>query len=305
MILPKHVLHADWSHHPAKRWVCHAHLHNGRYQVDVPVRAVPTTILADLESDSVVAGFDFPIGLPHAYAQRAGISSFLATLPHLGSGAWGDFFHVAAASHEIAIARPFYPHAPGGKRRAHLVTALGLATADDLYRECELRGQRACPLFWTLGGNQVGKAAITGWREVLQPALANPRTAIWPFAGDLEDLVARRGAVIVETYPGDAYKYVGATLSLVQGGRGKRHPPSRAACAPGILGWAAGAGVEVSDALEAEIRDGFGTAADGEDRFDALTGLLGMITVLQGLRAVGMPDSDKVRSVEGWILGRL
>jgi len=25
-------------------------------------------------------------------------------------------------------------------------------------------------MFWTLGGNQVGKAAISGWRELLAPA---------------------------------------------------------------------------------------------------------------------------------------
>lgn len=32
----------------------------------------------------------------------------------------------------------------------------------------------ACPLFWTLGGNQAGKAAIAGWRDILQPALLDP-----------------------------------------------------------------------------------------------------------------------------------
>ena len=45
-----------------------------------------------------------------------------------------------------------------------------------LLRRCERGGnghKQACCLFWTLGGNQVGKAAIIGWRDVLAPALRN------------------------------------------------------------------------------------------------------------------------------------
>ena len=43
-----------------------------------------------------------------------------------------------------------------------------------LLRVCELKtehSQAACSLFWTLGGNQVGKGALTGWQEVIRPAL--------------------------------------------------------------------------------------------------------------------------------------
>jgi hypothetical protein len=73
---------------------------------------------------------------------------------------------------DISIQRPFYPFAPGNKRHAHLLNALGLDSIDDLRRECEKQqpGRRAaCPLFWTLGANQVGKGAIIGWRDVLAP----------------------------------------------------------------------------------------------------------------------------------------
>jgi hypothetical protein len=53
----------------------------------------------------VLLGFDFPIGLPLAYAQRAGISSFRGVLPQLGSGAWGRFYEVAERPEEIGPAR--------------------------------------------------------------------------------------------------------------------------------------------------------------------------------------------------------
>ena len=40
-------------------------------------------------------------------------------------------------------------------------------------RQCERGGtgyREGCCLFWTLGANQAGKAAIIGWRDVLAPA---------------------------------------------------------------------------------------------------------------------------------------
>ena len=49
--------------------------------------------------------------------------------------------------------------------------------------------------------------------------------------------------------------------------------------------------------------DGFGGGADGEDRFDAVVGLWGMLDVALGNRAPGEPD-DKTTWVEGWILGQ-
>ena len=42
----------------------------------------------------------------------------------------------------------------------------------------------------------------------------------------------------------------------------------------------------------------------GEDPFDAVAGLFGMVNVLLGRRAAGVPGRDEaVRRVEGWILG--
>jgi hypothetical protein len=110
----------------------------------------------------VLVGFDFPIGLPARYAAAAGVESFRALLPDLGLGRWARFYDVADRASEISVERPFYPHRPGGASQAHLASALGVGHLDELLRLCERRTptrRKACCLFWTLGGNQVGKGA--------------------------------------------------------------------------------------------------------------------------------------------------
>ena len=178
-----------------------------------------------------------------------------------------------------------------------------LSDLKELFRQCETTGRVACPLFWTLGGNQVGKAAVSGWREVLQPALSIPGVRLWPFSGALPELLERKGTVIAETYPGDVYSYVGAPLPPVDGRRGKRHQPSRIESATSMLDWASRAGVDLTNDAEAVITNGFGPSKAGEDAFDALVGLHGMLAVLLGLRRDALPKTRSVLDVEGWILG--
>ena len=63
---------------------------------------------------------------------------------------------------------------------------------------------------WTLGGNQVGKAAISGWRELLAPARrAGIDVGRWPFDGALAALLSTRRFVVAETYPGEVYEHLG------------------------------------------------------------------------------------------------
>jgi hypothetical protein len=52
------------------------------------------------------------------------------------------------------------------------------------------------------------------------------------------------------------------------------------------------------------VQRGSGTGASGEDRFDAVVGLLGMLNVVLGRRPSGEPDDPLVRRLEGWILGQ-
>ena len=88
------------------------------------------------------------------------------------------------------------------------------------------------------------------------------------------------------------------------GKSGKRVRSDRAANAAALLGWARDNQVVLTDALSAEIQDGFGYGADGEDRFDAVVGLFGMLNVLLGQRPEGAPRDASVRQTEGWILGK-
>ena len=57
-------------------------------------------------------------------------------------------------------------------------------------------------------------------------------------------------------------------------------------------------------ALRAAAAGGFGADATGEDRFDSVIGLLGLIGVLDGLRPDFVPDDPAIRAWEGWVLGQ-
>jgi hypothetical protein len=307
---PALVAHADWSAGPQKRWRSVAvRRADGRYALAPTARLGPLEdfwrSLQQMDGERALLGFDFPLGLPRAYAGRAGIDDFLTVLPRFGEGRWRQVYDVASGPTEIGLERPFYPARPGGCRRQELLDGLGLAEWSDLLRRCDERSatrNAACAPFWTLGGSQVGKAAIAGWRDLLAPALrAGQDVALWPFQGPLHDLLARRRYVVAETYPAEVYGHLGLVLRRHGG---KRSQAARRANAGRLLAQLQRLGVAAGPAARAEIEDGFGAGADGEDRFDAVVGLLGMLNVVLGGRPSGEPDDPIVRRIEGWILGQ-
>ena len=246
-----------------------------------------------------MVGFDFPIGIPAAYACLAGVTEFKSFLRELGDGSWAYFYSVATVPTEISLRRPFYPFRPGGTRQVHLLNALAVHSIDELRRKCEREqpGRRAaCPLFWTLGANQVGKGAIVGWRDVLAPALNNRRdVSLWPFDGDFHGLLQPGKIVIAETYPAER---CGWLLPAIKG-KGKQEV--RRAIGPHLTEWAASLGLASEPALRGMIEEGF---PEGDDAFDTLAGLFGMVEVALGRRKSGEPSEDRIRNVEGWILGQ-
>ena len=306
MTAPALVAHADWSVHPQKRWMAAAKLRAGGYLADAPAPVGPLDgfwarlAAAAGEDGPILVGFDFPIGLPAAYAKRAGIGDFLEALDRFDE----RFYEVATAAEEISLARPFYPRRPGGRTRRHLLDALELETWDLLHRRCDRRTRHrpaACPMFWTLGGNQVGRAALSGWRHLLAPARQDGiDVAIWPFDGALGDLLDSHRFVVAETYPGEVYGHL--DLALRAHG-GKRRRTARAASATRMLDWAERSAIALAPGLAAEIEDGFGPNPGGDDRFDAVVGLFGMLNVLSGARPSGEPADPVVQRIEGWILG--
>ena len=173
---PSFIVHADWGSHPRKRWMATAVLSGTTYQAGPaePVEELENFLLRMKKlagpGSCTLIGFDFPIGLPNAYAQMADVHSFLDALPEFGHGEWREFYQVSLTADQISIYRPFYPYRPGGTSRQHLLDKLGAQSIDDLRRECEKsppQVRSAAPLFWTLGAQQVGKAAIIGWEQVL------------------------------------------------------------------------------------------------------------------------------------------
>jgi hypothetical protein len=314
--LPSVVAHADWSVERGKRLMAIARLVPGRgcdgssYLV-VSLAAAPDgrggggdvfqVLSAMSHPGRSVVGFDFPIGLPRRYAAAAGIGSLPEFLDAFGSPPWQEFDVVAELPGQITLRRPFYPFRPGGTSRTNLYQGLGLS-ATELRRRCEWADAET--LFWTLGGKQVGKAALTGWRLLRQARQREPGIALWPFDGPLPDLLAGTGRVVVaETYPREYYRHLGAPA---RGQRwSKRCRQDRLTRVPGLLSWAQSLAVTWDAGVLQRVTEGFSDGRTGEDEFDAVVGLLAMIGVVTGTIATGEPRDDvAVLSSEGCILGR-
>lgn len=310
--LARRLVHCDWSMHAKKRWMTQADWDGRRYVVSAATGVGDLSKFFDRQrqglrdSESVLVGFDFPIGLPFAYFRQTSLTSFKDALLQFGGSGWARFYDLCEARAEISLQRPFYPRrSDRGTSPAHLVEALGLGDSTDLYRHCERTypGRNAAsPLFWTLGGKQVGRAAISGWRDLLAPALRIQQgaLAIWPFDGSLTDLAGRFSIVVAETYPAEAYSHVG----IARHGWNKRKQVDRREHAAKLRTWQENRAVFFAAAAETQLGDGFGPSKHGEDPFDAFVGLCAMIDVALGGRVSGEPPLESVRNVEGWILGQ-
>lgn len=309
--------HADWSVDARKRWMAVARRAARGWQLGAPEPVGdPGTVLARLAAraspadlaaggGTVALGVDLPLGLPAGYARRhAREPDFVAFLK--GLAARPDFFRVCDTLAEVSGARPFYPRVGrAGMTRAAHAAALGIPS---LGRACDAATDAraaGAPLFWTLGANQAGKAALSAWREMLIPALFSPvPPRLWPFQGSLRALLRDcaehgGGVVLAETYPAEAM----AQLAVRRLGS-KRRQADRAAMAPAIRAALRRLGVRPTRELAAVLSDGFGADAAGEDRFDCVLGVLCVIAVLDGVRPDHIPADPAIRRWEGWVLGQ-
>ncbi|WP_368661350.1 hypothetical protein [Paracoccus sp. (in: a-proteobacteria)] len=251
----------------------------------------------------VLAGFDFPIGLPTAYAQRTGFPHFRAFLQALSCGQWPHWLLPGQIVQDISVYRPFYPQATaekGSQHRAQLTNALNL-TWDQLHRRCDRAagmGNAAAVMFWTLGGNQVGKAMIAGLKEIILPLQGESH--LWPFDGDLHDSTAR--LTLAETYPTRFYDLLGLTPRQKPG---KTDPQKLMALAPALLDKAQALSITLSPPIEHMVRTGFAghKAKANDDAFDALVGAIGMIATHDGHRPEHPPLTADEQAWEGWMLG--
>ncbi len=299
------AVHADWSVRPAKRWMTIATPEGAGWRIGAPEPVgPPATLLARLRARAgalpVAFGIDCALGVPRAYAaQGLGAKDFPAFLRGLAERP--AFFTVAALLDEVSLATPFYPArgVAGMTRLAH-ARALGLADAAALSRACDRATPdrpAGAPVFWTLGANQSGKAALAAWRDLLIPSLVS--VMLWPFDGAFLELLARGGVVVAETYPAEAMRHLG-----LRPAGSKRRQADRAAYAPALRARMQEMACVCSGALGRALVDGFGDGEDGEDRFDSVLGVLCVIGVLQGRRPDGTPDDPWIRTWEGWVLGQ-
>jgi hypothetical protein len=311
MSLPGHgasiVAHADWSVDHRKRWVAIARCDSAGcgLAAPVPVGEVGTFLprLREMANGAAVGlGVDMPIGLPRAYAARLVERDFLHFLAALVTRP--DFFRVCATLSDIRPDRPFYP-ARGirGMTRAAHAEALGLCGAAALSRACDratAERPAGAPLFWTLGANQVGKAAIAAWRDMLLPALADGTPVmIWPFAGTFRSLLTPGAVALAETYPAEALRHLGIVLK-----GSKRRQSDRIGVAEQVRSAMVRLGVQPEPALDQALAEGFGADAAGEDRFDCVLGVLCVLNVLAGNRPDSAPADPWITRWEGWVLGQ-
>jgi Uma2 family endonuclease len=295
--MPRVVAAADWSTGPQGRWLACARLESGRFILESsePV-GEPSALMMRLReraSGSALVGFDFPIGLPRAYAVRAGLSSFRDALMRFGTGEWHRFYDV---TDQPTLRQPFGPasNPKNGLSRLQLAQALGFESEASLLRKCE-QETNAEILFFTRFPKQVGKAAIHGWRHVVTPALQEGVAVLWPFDGALEALLGDGNKVVLaEIYPSDATKQLALQLTGPKAKAGSR----LLACGR-LLDLAADAGIAVSRDLAAQLKAG----CRNDNEFDALSALLGMLFVVLGRLPEATPQDDAVTAVEGWILG--
>lgn len=304
---PELIVSCDWSTDGGKRWLAAAELSpSGFYEAAAPHPAGNSDsffprLREKVPAGAILAGFDFPIGVPLAYAEKAGFGRFPDMLPLLGGGPWVDFYSPAVRPEDISLVRPFYPKTPGGTNKQQLLNGLGLRDAQELLRRCDRRTAArgdACEIFWTLGPNQVGRAAIHGWRNLLAPAIRNRSISIWPFDGELPVLLASAGITVLECYPAETYGHLGLSRSFGKRARGGRSSQSRT-----ILSWCGRNGIGLQADLTANIEDGFGDSETGEDAFDAFIGLLGLIEAVCDSSRCVAPQDPSVRDIEGWTLG--
>src|SRR5688500_12549796 len=114
--------HADWSAHPAKRWMAVARRDAGGWRAEAPRPVGDTAALLPAlltEGVPVALGLDLPLGVPRAWAARRPEADFPEFLKGLARDP--GFFAVSAGLDTVSPAQPFYPArgVKGMTRAAH------------------------------------------------------------------------------------------------------------------------------------------------------------------------------------------
>lgn len=292
----KTFISADWSKHPNKRSVYTADIGNKRIQKEKYPGTEGWNLKSLLElakkfsrSGPVLVGVDVVLGVPQEYWQRLmqdvntdRPGSFVQWLG--GFDPRSEFF-VGICNHpeEWSVHRPWFKVPKGvGALKSFEEKVNG-----DMKRRID-RETNANPVFAVSGiPGVVGGATRDFWQE-LAPHLASgcKDFRIWPFDGELPNLLSNSGIVLAETYPKLAYAAaLNDSLNTHTINIPKTEDESRklACWLLERAKWIVDQKIEISD---------LGSARGNEDDFDAL------FTASAVLRCI-VEDTDIVDP--GWI----
>lgn len=224
---PAAILCADWGKEPHKRAV---------YVADVASRIV-RRLASDLWSFGTVLGaaeqwtnhgpvlltFDAPLGVPQSYLAalkrqlpNEELESFLSFLRFACRSP--RYFEATYSAADWRVERPFFAVPPGpGGRKGYQDAA---ATQEvELWRAIDLL-TRANTLFAKSGiPGSVGSATCALWHEIGNHLKIDRNFCLWPFEGELGQLLESWPVVVGEIYPRAAYA---TALSAV---RSAQRPP--------------------------------------------------------------------------------
>lgn len=283
------IVCADWSGRPGHGREVYAALPSKRLVRRIAPPIDGWTVDAVLSSaralgESVLVGFDAPIGLPRSLAARLGLSggtTFATWLDSMDTAS--TFFDPVTSAEHWCPHRPFYrvPRGQGARRRFDQAAArFGV----ELMRQIDRASGGLPPFLIGLPG-AVGLATIDLWRGLIEARRRPASPLLWPF--ECPVAAPPVGVIVAEIYPKLAY-----TLAL-----GRRVVPKGQQAARELAldeleaaEWLRG------HAAHVEARE---EAARSEDAFDAL------FTAVALLRVVleGRLFSNGADQVEGGILG--
>ena len=209
---PAFFVSADWGKNAGKRSVHVADLPGRRIWREEYSGWTLTTLLKLAgklaRRGSVLVGIDAALGVPAGYwgavqaqdrGMRAKPADFIHWLSRLDSVQ--GFFEPVGDPAAWRVDRPFF-RVPGRKGGLSDFTS----KVDDGLRRPIDRLTGAKPLFAVSGiPGTVGWGTISLWQELIPLLQADREFAVWPFEGELPQLLSRRRIVLAESYPGLAY----------------------------------------------------------------------------------------------------
>lgn len=262
----------------------------GGWSLD-PVLALAESLAAPFAGACLVA-IDAVLGLPGRFAERLAADGFLPAIDALEAS--GALARSVGAPAEWSPASPFFAVAAGaGGLTRFLEAAGGRAT---LYRQIE-RATGANPVFAVSGiPGTVGSGSAALWRELLALRKSGARDfRVWPFEIELEDAAASRVPILAESYPRACYA-IAAPADL---------PVRPIASAKTKRDWriARLERLRAAPWLEQECMaiEGFESARDGEDDFDALMQAAALVRLVAARYPLSSGLVDPIW--EGGILG--